>query len=66
MTHQNAPAIGNHDRRLSAEQLNDKHKLDGDGEHPVYCRASWREAVGSKQTLLGYWQWVESRIANED
>jgi len=41
-----------------AEQLDAEFNENGDGEHPDYPRAMWREAVADESTLLGYWQWV--------
>ncbi len=46
------------DYQLVPDQLSERYNPNGDGEHPVYDRASWREAVGAQQTLSGYWDWV--------
>lgn len=53
-----------HDYELSAEQLDCKYNPDGDGEHPKYTREAWREAVRDKDTIAGYWNWLE-HILNE-
>jgi hypothetical protein len=45
-----------------ASMLDDKHNPNGDGEHPVYPRAEWRNAVAANDTIIGYWDWVEYRI----
>lgn len=55
-------AILDMDFILDASQLDDKYNPDGDGEHPVYMRGEWRTAVGSQDTIVGYWDWVEYRI----
>ncbi|TKD44885.1 hypothetical protein [Azotobacter chroococcum] len=59
--------LGN-DQDLNADQLDHKYNPEGDGEHPTYTRAMWREAVASENTLSGYWQWVvhEIDVANND
>ncbi|HGA2320469.1 TPA: hypothetical protein ACIRVE_005085 [Pseudomonas putida] len=51
------------DDGLTAEQLDDKYNADGDGEHPEFTRADWREAVQLESTLTGYWQWVEHHVS---
>lgn len=56
-----AHALGD-DLDLSADQLDHKYNPEGDGEHPTYIRAMWREAVASENTLSGYWQWVANEI----
>lgn len=53
------------DRRLSAEQLDDKYNPDGDGEHPTFTRWDWRQAVAQQSTICGYWLWVEYQIEQE-
>ncbi len=50
------------DLQLSPEQLDDKYNLDGDGEHPVYPRKAWRDAVAREETLFGYWEWVAYKL----
>lgn len=50
------------DLDLNADQLDHKYNPEGDGEHPTYTRAIWREAVASENTLSGYWQWVAHEI----
>lgn len=32
------------------------------GEHPYYDKAEWRLAVSDGDTLLGYWEWVRSKL----
>ncbi len=54
------------DRELTASQLYYKYNPDGDGEHPYFTREDWRSAVVEKETLLGYWDWVEHMIEGED
>lgn len=53
------------DHELNSAQLDDKYNTDGDGEHPYYVKASWREAVGAQQTLVGYWDWVAYQISTD-
>lgn len=63
-TNANRLAAANLDRAdhlLTAEQLDDKYNPDGDGEHPRFRRKDWRAEVEAKNTLRGYWQWVESQ-----
>lgn len=48
---------------LDADQLDDKYNPNGDGEHPVFARDSWRVAVANQDTISGYWDWVEHQIA---
>ena len=43
---------------LSACQLDNKYNYDGDGEHPVYTRATWISAVVNENTIQGYWHWL--------
>lgn len=50
------------DGNLTAEQLDDKYNPEGDGEHPEFTRANWREAVEEETTISGYWRWVEWQI----
>lgn len=50
------------DKLLSAEQLDEKYNPDGDGEHPVFTRDEWRDAVGNQDTISGYWDWVYHRL----
>jgi len=53
------------DLGLTAEQLDDKYNLEGDGEHPVITRMRWRMAVDFKETISGYWDWVVYTIQQE-
>ncbi|QCT95511.1 hypothetical protein FEV13_00560 (plasmid) [Stutzerimonas degradans] len=50
------------DSELSAEQLDDKYNSDGSGEHPMFTRQMWREAVANEDTLRGYWPWLVDEI----
>jgi len=34
-------------------------------EHPKYDRYEWGEEAYSHDTVLGYWEWVMSKIENE-
>ena len=54
------------DEYCSADQLDAKHNLDGDGEHPVHTRWDWIQAVAQRSTISGYWAWVEQMIWNEE
>jgi len=36
------------------------------GEHPDYSVSCWKWAVTNEDTRLGYWEWVENQLANED
>lgn len=52
---------------LTAEQLDDKYNPDGDGEHPGFPRAMWRDWVDERDTISGYWVWVSYMLrAAED
>ncbi len=55
-------AILEDDRHLGESQLDDKYNPNGDGEHPVYDRLQWRYEVAHRETIIGYWAWVEYRI----
>lgn len=50
------------DRGLFPEDLDFKYNPDGDGEHPVFTREDWRQAVSQQETLCGYWLWVTYQI----
>jgi len=50
------------DENLTADALQAKHSPNGDGEHPVYTRSTWREAVALEHTALGYWVWIEQQF----
>lgn len=50
------------DLGLTASQLDDRYNQDGDGEHPLFNRASWIRAVSEHDSLLGYWEWVCYRL----
>jgi hypothetical protein len=50
------------DYELTAEQLDDKYNLNGDGEHPVLTRDEWRNAVAMHETSSGYWDWLCHRM----
>lgn len=54
------------DRGLSADELDARYNPDGDGEHPRYTRADWRDAVSNHDTSLGYWAWLEEQISGEE
>lgn len=47
---------------LSADDLDNKYKAQGGGEHPMFSRLMWREAVANQDTITGYWGWVESEL----
>lgn len=50
------------DGRLTAEQLDEKYNLNGDGRHPEYTQWDWLQAVAQRSTLRGYWEWVRMKI----
>lgn len=50
------------DYGLSADQLDAKYNPDGDGEHPLYTRKLWQDAVHCGLTIVGYWDWVEYKL----
>lgn len=50
------------EHHLTAEQLDDRYNFNGDGEHPKYSRASWRDEVFNGNTLCGYWVWVRGQV----
>ena len=53
---------------LTADQLDDKYNPDGDGEHPGFPRAMWRDWVDQRDTISSYWVWVSYmlRAAEEE
>lgn len=55
------------DTGLTAEQLAAKYdEHDGGwGDHPRFDRAEWLLGVCSRDTQLGYWDWVVSQIEQE-
>lgn len=53
----------NDDKSLTAEQLDFKYNPDGDGEHPIFTRADWRNAVLELATSDGYWDWLVYQIS---
>jgi hypothetical protein len=48
---------------LPGTVLDNLYNPEGDGEHPVITRAMWRDAVGSQDTVSGYWDWAAHQIA---
>lgn len=54
------------DLQLLPPQLDCKYNPDGDGQHPFFTRANWREAVANDDTISGYWDWVYNEICNWD
>lgn len=58
-------AILREDRQLSAEQLDAKYNLDGDGRHPIFGEQAWMQEVMDRFSLRGYWDWVVSQIEEE-
>lgn len=58
--------IEGEDEGLSAEELDHKYNPDGGGEHPKFTREDWRDAVANDETILGYWDWLEEQIREED
>lgn len=50
---------------LPGSALDDKYNPEGDGEHPVISRQTWREAVAQQETISGYWDWTAHKIAEE-
>lgn len=53
-------AFDDEDRSFNPAQLKAKY---GD-EHPSFTKDDWRYQVSNDDTNLGYWEWVESEIAN--
>jgi len=49
---------------MTADQLDEKYNPDGDGEHPYFPRATWRDEVFNQLTLVGYWDWVVYQISD--
>ena len=41
-------------------------KEDWHGEHEIWDRESWRVQAGMGETQLGYWEWLEHRLEQED
>jgi len=58
----------NVDSNLNPTQLAEKYKGPNDtwGAHPKFPRRDWRHEVAEESTQLGYWEWVESQIAQWD
>lgn len=54
------------DAALSAIQLDDKYNPDGDGEHPVFNKAAWRDEAFKSLTLFGYWEWVADQLQDTE
>lgn len=52
------------DGPLTGEQLDDKYSPNGDGEHPLYSRAHWRDSVAQHDTIAGYWDWAAHLLKN--
>lgn len=50
---------------MSPTLLEFLYSPDGDGEHPKYTRAQWREQVYHQHTISGYWDWVEHKLLGE-
>lgn len=48
------------DFELSRRQIEIKYECPG--YHPVIRAADWRRAVRDSQTLLGYWDYVHSKV----
>ena len=44
---------------VAADELRDRYREE---EHPYYDRAEWVLAVSHGDTLLGYWEWVRSKL----
>lgn len=53
------------DPELAPDALDCKYNQDGDGEHPGYGRDEWRAAVADKDTISGYWVWVNHCLLEE-
>ena len=54
------------DALLSPEQLAARYNPEGDGgEHPIFMRANWQDAVAQDDTLQGYWSWVHHMLTTE-
>lgn len=51
------------DADLTGDDLEGKYNPQGDGEHPMFSRLMWREAVANEDTIRGYWVWVHSELA---
>ena len=61
------PELARADHLLSADELREKYSTQfSNGEHPRHLRVEWRDAVANDNTLLGYWQWVEAQIEQEE
>lgn len=58
-------AIATIDDDLTAEQLDDRYNPEGGGEHPMHPRTDWRYEVANEDTLVGYWDWVAHKIAED-
>ena len=56
------PELARADHLLTAKELEAKYSPDGDGEHPRFRRPDWRSEVEARDTLRGYWDWVEAEI----
>ena len=36
------------------------------GSHPTYLLADWMHAIDSFETRLGYWEWVNEQLLDDD
>ncbi len=59
------------DRLLAPEELRQKYynpddRSGGEGEHPMYTKWDWTQKVAQGSTLLGYWEWVEEKLEEEN
>lgn len=50
---------------ITAQELERHCRCEHGGEHPELTRADWRDAVDTRDTLAGYWDWVASVLARK-
>ena len=50
------------DHGHDGQSLDDEYNQEGDGEHPVFIRTEWRQAVENLDTVSGYWDWCAYKI----
>ncbi len=65
-----APRNPTNDQELDAEQLRAKYDGLADdsewGEHPSHPMEEWQTEVRSRNTRVGYWDWVVTKLKLAD
>ncbi|GGM25934.1 hypothetical protein ACFQDN_22210 [Pseudomonas asuensis] len=53
------------DKKISSSELEEACQDKGQTEHSYYTIAKWRQAVSKDYSLLGYWDWVFTKIHSD-